>query len=235
MKLLARTILLLAVASLVFAGCGDSGDDTSSDATAETTETAVDTTDTAVDSTSTEEGGTASEGNSAEPISTTPSVSPSCTDVETYEVPDNGDHLEQDFVTADYSTNPPIAGDHNPSPIETGKFYSQLPPLGEVVHALEHGAVVGWTNGLSPDDQKTVEDAFNAEFSKGYYQLAVVEDPDLDGTFAMSSWDSLQHCDSPDPAAISDFIQNHYAPATTAEQALACTGKASRLPACGGV
>ncbi len=69
-------------------------------------------------------------------------------------------------------------------------------------------------------------------YSQGYYQLAVVEFPELDGSFAMSSWDSLQRCETPDKAAIEDFIENHYAPSATAEALLACSGKARSLPAC---
>lgn len=218
-----RPLLLAGLAALVLGlvACGgDSGDGTTAATTAATT--ATDGTD-----------ATAADGaDSAEPISTTPSVSPSCSDVETFDVKPSGEHSDRDFTIADYSTNPPTSGDHNPNPIQTGQFYSSTPPLGEVVHALEHGAVIGWTNGLSADDQQAVEDAFNAEFQKGYYQLAVVEFPDLDGSFAISSWDSLQRCDSPDPAAIADFIENHYAPSTTAEAALACSGKASTLPPC---
>ena len=174
---------------------------------------------------------TGGETDSAEPASTTTSVSDACSDVETFDVEPTGQHEDREFTIDDYATNPPTGGDHNPSPIETGQFYSDAPRLGEVVHALEHGAVIGWTNGLSEEDQTAVEDAFNQMYGQGYYQLAVVEFPDLDG-FALSSWDSLQHCESIDPAAITDFIENHYAPSTTAEALLACTGKAQRLPAC---
>lgn len=217
-----RPLLLAALAALalgLIACGGDSGDETSAATTA--TET-----------TATDADATSSEGvDAAEPVSTTPSVSDSCSDVETFDVEPSGDHSDKDFTIADYSTNPPTSGDHNPTPIDPGK-YSSTPQLGEVVHLLEHGAVIGWTNGLSAAEQKTVEDTFNAEFQNGYYQLAVVEFPDLDGSFAMSSWDSLQRCDSPDPEAIADFIENHYAPSTTAEAALACSGEAGTLPAC---
>lgn len=215
------SLLLAAFVALAFAlaACGGSDDgSTETDASTETT---------ATDTTSTE-----TEVAQAEPVSTTPSVSPSCSDVETFDVKPSGNHLDKDFTAADYDTNPPTSGDHNPTPIETGQFYDTEPRLGEVVHALEHGSVIGWTNGLSPEDQKTVEDAFNQMYSKGYYQLAVVELPELDGSFAMSSWDSLQRCDTPDAAAIEDFIENHYAPSTTAEALLACSGKAQTLPAC---
>ena len=105
-------------------------------------------------------------------------------------------------------------------------------PLGEAVHALEHGAVIGWTKELSQADTKAVEDAFNAEYSKGYFQLAVVENPDLDVPFAMSAWGALQKCDAVDPEAIASFIEEHYAPEETAEGALACSGEAKKLPAC---
>ena len=225
MRLALRSIFLagLAALALALASCGDSGSsgDTTGDTSADTT---------ATDSTSTD-AGSAGSGVSAEPVSTTPSVSDSCSDVETYDVPSSGTHFDKDFTVDDYPTNPPIAGDHNPTPISPGVYTSGV-RLGEAVHLLEHGGVIGWTNGLSEDEQRTVEDAFNKAAGEGYYQLAVVELPDLDGTFALSSWDSLQHCDAPDAAAIEDFIENHYASPTTAEAALACTGKASTLPPC---
>lgn len=206
-----RTILLAGLAALTLGlvACGGESGDETSVATAATDTTAA----------------------AAEPISTTPSVSESCSDVETFDVEPSGDHSDRDFTIADYATNPPTSGDHNPTPIDPGK-YSSTPPLGEAVHLLEHGAVIGWTNGLSAEQQQTVEDAFNAAFQNGHYQIASVELPELDGSFAMSSWDSLQLCDAPDPEAISDFIANHYAPSTTAEAALACTGAAGSLPAC---
>ena len=215
-----RTIplALLTVFVLGIAGCGGSTS-TPTDLTSETGASATDET-------------TGGETDSAEPASTTTSVSDACSDVETFDVEPTGQHEDREFTIDDYATNPPTGGDHNPSPIETGQFYSDAPRLGEVVHALEHGAVIGWTNGLSEEDQTAVEDAFNQMYGQGYYQLAVVEFPDLDGSFALSSWDSLQHCESIDPAAITDFIENHYAPSTTAEALLACTGKAQRLPAC---
>ncbi len=48
--------------------------------------------------------------------------------------------------------------------------------------------MIGWTNDLPPADQKAVEEEFNQIFQDGYYQLAVVENPDLDVPFALSAW-----------------------------------------------
>ena len=169
---------------------------------------------------------------SAEPSPVAGTETDDCSAVETVDVPMGGRHLDKDFTADDYPTNPPTGGDHNPNPIQTGRFYDRPPRLGESVHALEHGAVIGWTNGLSPADLDAVHDAFNASYSDGYYQLAVVENPDLDVPFALSSWGALQKCEAVDSDAIESFIEAHYAPAETAEGALACTGRASRLPAC---
>lgn len=217
---------LLAALALTLAACGSSSDSTSTSAT-ESSPTSTSSSTTTTDSTT-----SATTTEAATPATTTTSVSSACSDVETFDVKSAGTHFDRKFAPTDYTTNPPTAGDHNPTPLATGNFYAKPPPLGESVHALEHGAVIGWTNNLSAADTKAVEDAFNAEFSKGYFQIAVVENPDLDGSFAMSSWDSLQRCESIDAKAISDFVENHYASPTTAEASLACTGKAAKLPAC---
>jgi hypothetical protein len=202
----AATLIAIAALGLAVAACGSSEESTSTTTSSAATESTEST--------------------------TTASASGSCSPVETVDVESSGNHEDKDFTADDYPTNPPTGGDHNPEPIQTGQFYDQPPRLGETVHALEHGAVVGWTNDLSPADTKVVEDAFNAEYSKGYYQLAVVENPDLDVPFALSSWGALQKCDGVDPDAIASFIEEHYAPAETAEGGLACTGKAKKLPAC---
>lgn len=227
MSLVPRLLALLALLgtlSLALAACGDSEE--------EPTSTEASSTSSTSSSSGSTTGTTTTVPATAEPISTTPSVSESCSDVETYDVESGGTHFNREFTAQDYPTNPPTAGDHNPSPLPTGQFYDSPPPLGETVHALEHGAVIAWTNGLSTEEIAVAQDAVDTEFKKGYYQVAVVENPDLEVPFALSSWDSLQRCEAPDPEAISTFIDKHYAPSTTAEGSLACSVKAKRLPAC---
>ena len=156
----------------------------------------------------------------------------SCTAVEEVAVEEFGTHKDRDFTAEDYETNPPSGGDHNPTPIEAGKFYPRPPRLGEAVHLLEHGAVIGWTNELARADQKAIEDEFNEVFADGYDQLAVVENPDLEVPFALSAWGFVQTCEEPDTSVIRPFIEQHYAPATSGESSLACQGGARRLPPC---
>ncbi len=147
-------------------------------------------------------------------------------------MPEVGEHSEDEFTAADYETNPPAGGDHNPDPLAAGSFYTEPPPLGETVHLLEHGGVVGWTNGLPRADRRAVEEAFNEVFQDGYYQLATVENPEIEVPFALSAWGAVQTCDEVELKAIRPFIEQWYASPRSAESLLACEGDARRLPPC---
>jgi hypothetical protein len=92
--------------------------------------------------------------------------------------------------------------------------------------------VIGWTNGLSEEDLETVEDAFAAAEEEGYYQLATVEDPELEVPFALSAWGAVQTCEDIDAAAIEAFIEEWYASTKSVESLLACQGPARGLPPC---
>jgi hypothetical protein len=164
--------------------------------------------------------------------STTTVASGPCAEIEELEVESFGTHDERDFAADDYETNPPSGGDHNPEPLTAGTFYTSAPRLGEAVHLLEHGAVIGWTNDLEPADQKAVEEAFNEIFQDGYYQLATVENPELEVPFALSAWGALQTCDEVDTEAIRPFVEQWYASPKSGESALACDAEARRLPPC---
>jgi hypothetical protein len=141
-------------------------------------------------------------------------------------------HVDSDFTADDYPTNPPAGGDHNDPATAASRVYTDPQPLGETVHLLEHGAVVGWTKDLSAADQTAVEDEFNALIQDGYYQVAVVENDDLDVPFALSAWGALQKCASADAAAIRPFAEEWYASPKTPEGGLACQGDARTLPNC---
>jgi hypothetical protein len=166
------------------------------------------------------------------PTAETTTAAGDCDPIEEVDVELTGQHDEREFTAADYETSPPAGGDHNPTPLEAGRFYTEPPALGEAVHLLEHGAVIGWTNELSPEDQKAVEEEFNSIFQDGYYQLAVIENPDMDVPFALSAWGALQTCAAVDTAAIRPFVEEWYASPKTAEGGLACQGQARQLANC---
>jgi hypothetical protein len=141
-------------------------------------------------------------------------------------------HSDQEFTAGDYETNPPAGGDHNDPALQAGTFYRQPPPLGQSVHFLEHGAVIGWTNDLDEADEEAVEHEFNDVFKDGYYQLATVENPEMDVPFALSAWGALQKCDSVDASVIRPFVEEWYASPKSPESGLACSGEARSLPPC---
>ncbi len=141
-------------------------------------------------------------------------------------------HLDREFTATDYATIPPAGGDHNDPATAGSRVYTDPQPYGETVHFLEHGAVIGWTNGLSEADQAAVEEEFNALIQDGYYQVAVVENPDMDVPFALSAWGALQKCAAVDAAAIRSFAEEWYASPKTPEGGLACQGDARTLPNC---
>jgi hypothetical protein len=173
------------------------------------------------------------ETTAAEEETTTTADAGVCSEVEEVEVLAFGQHEGREFVAADYETNPPSGGDHNDTPLESGSFYTEADtPLGEAVHLLEHGAVIGWTNGLDSEEQSAIEEAFNEVFQEGYYQLATVENPELEVPFALSAWGAVQTCESASPEAVRPFVEEWYASPKSGESGLACDGTARRLPPC---
>lgn len=154
-----------------------------------------------------------------------------CSPIEEVEI-GTFEHVPDELTADDYATNPPAWGDHNDAALAAGQFYEEGAPLGEAVHLLEHGAVIGWTNGLSATTLKAVQDAFNDAFAMGYYQLAVIENPELDAPFALSAWGALQTCDEVDTSVIQPFIEEWYASPKSAESSLACQESARKLPPC---
>ncbi len=177
-------------------------------------------------------GGDNSSADTAGSSTTTAAAAGACTPIQEVDVPLSGQHEDREFTAADYDTNPPAGGDHNPVPLAAGRFYTSPPPLGQSVHLLEHGAVIGWTNGLSERDMQAVEDEFQKIASDGYYQLATVENPDMDVPFALSAWGALQKCAQVDTSAIRPFVEQWYASPKSAESGLACQGDARALPNC---
>jgi hypothetical protein len=206
-----RTLVtcLLASVALALAACGGGDDSTStaSSTTSTSTETDIST-------------------------ETSDVVEGDCDPIEEVRVELGGTHFDRDFPADDYPTNPPTGGDHTPTPIVAGKFYPDPLRLGEAVHLLEHGAVIGWTNGLSAAEREAVEAEFNDIFQDGYYQLAVVENPELDVPFALSAWGAMQKCAQVDTTVIRPFVEEWYASPKTAEGGLACEGDARTLPNC---
>lgn len=137
-------------------------------------------------------------------------------------------HANGTFTAADYAT-PPAGGIHSLDLVNDRKVYSETPDLGAVVHNMEHGSTVLWTNALPADQQSEAEAAFESMVAKDafkpgdkYPSLMMIENPDMDVPFAISAWGWAQKCESFDEAAVVDFLAEHYA--SGPEGAIACNG-----------
>ena len=89
-------------------------------------------------------------------------------------------HETKDFKAADYKTNPPTSGNHNPDWYEDGIYApGDTPELGMLVHTLEHGRIdVQYKEGTSADDVAKLE-ALLAETRR--LPHAAVPEHDRDG------------------------------------------------------
>jgi hypothetical protein len=141
------------------------------------------------------------------------------------------DHLDQGVdYTGTYSSDPPTSGPHDPIPTETGTMYGEPQRPEELVHAMEHGAVVFWVNGLTTEQEETAQTAVNDIFGQGYESLIWVPYPQLDVPLAMTAWGVLQKCADVDTDAMQAFVDTYYG--SGIEGFFACGGAAAELPAC---
>jgi len=140
------------------------------------------------------------------------------------------EHLAEGETFSGYSV-PPSSGPHSPSPTETGVIYSEPQPNEELVHAMEHGAVVFWVNsGMAPKLQERAEEMVLETYDQGYESLIVAPTDQIQEPFAMSAWGTIQRCVGVDGETIRSFVDQFYG--SGLEGSLACFGSAASLPGC---
>ena len=108
-------------------------------------------------------------------------------------------HADKEFTPADYKTNPPTSGDHNPSWYEDG-IYSpgDTPKLGELVHTLEHGRIdVQYAPGTPAETVSQLE-AFVAE-NEGYHMLMFENTTSMPYAVAATAWTHMLGCKEMSP------------------------------------
>ena len=94
-------------------------------------------------------------------------------------------HEDKTFKPSDYKTNPPTSGAHFPQWAQDGIYEPKnTPPLGQLVHTLEHGRIdVQYKPGTPERTVKQLE-ALLAELNSGYHMLL----------FQNTSWDHSLTC-----------------------------------------
>ena len=105
-----------------------------------------------------------------------------------------------------YSVNPPSGGNHDPQAASAGDFSSgNVPPDGQIVHAMEHGYVVLWYKpDLPAEDQAQLRDVF----SRYAGEVLLVPRPSLPTPVAATAWERRLLCGEADAAALDLFVSS---------------------------
>jgi len=105
------------------------------------------------------------------------------------------EHASQEFTAADYGTNPPTSGTHNPDWYEDGIYTSGTTPhLGMLVHALEHGRIeVQYAPGTDAATVARLERLAD-ELEGGYHLLLFENGTEMPFAVAATAWGHLLGC-----------------------------------------
>jgi hypothetical protein len=104
-------------------------------------------------------------------------------------------HEDKDFTEADYKTNPPTSGNHNPVWYQDGEYEpGDTPKLGMIVHPLEHGRIeLQYAKG-TPDHTVQQLRALFKEESNGYHMLLFENTTNMPFAVAATAWGHLIGC-----------------------------------------
>jgi hypothetical protein len=104
-------------------------------------------------------------------------------------------HEEREFTEADYKTNPPTSGNHFPQWSDDAVYPAGgTPPLGMLVHTLEHGRInVQYKPGTPAETVEQLE-ALLAEQSEGYHMLLYENSTNMDAAVAATTWGHSLTC-----------------------------------------
>jgi hypothetical protein len=104
-------------------------------------------------------------------------------------------HEERDFTAGDYKTNPPTSGNHFPTWAEDGVYApGDTPPLGQLVHTLEHGRIDVQYKPGTPGETVDQLNSLLAEMNEGYHMLLFENPTGMDAQVAATTWGHSLTC-----------------------------------------
>lgn len=116
------------------------------------------------------------------------------------EFPDEGaDHVEDELTAADYKTNPPTSGNHNPVWAPDGYYPEDAtPPLKNSVHALEHGRIqIQYRDDIPELRKAQLRALFNEDIAgagDSYHMLMFANNSDMKPAVAAVAWRNSLTC-----------------------------------------
>jgi Protein of unknown function (DUF3105) len=104
-------------------------------------------------------------------------------------------HESRDFTPGDYKTNPPTSGNHFPQWAQDGVYPpGGTPPLGQLVHTLEHGRIDVQYKPGTPQETIDQLNALLAEMNDGYHLLLFENQTNMDAAVAATAWGHSLTC-----------------------------------------
>jgi uncharacterized protein DUF3105 len=104
-------------------------------------------------------------------------------------------HEERTFTEQDYKTNPPTSGNHFPQWSDDGVYPTgSTPPLGELVHTLEHGRIDVQYKPGTPQETVDQLNALLADMENGYHLLLFENQTNMDAAVAATAWGHSLKC-----------------------------------------
>ncbi|MFC6786566.1 DUF3105 domain-containing protein [Halobaculum halobium] len=130
-------------------------------------------------------------------------------DVETF--PNQGNQHVERGTEVDYNTRPPTSGPHYSGVVGAG-FYEEPQPMGDVVHTLEHGAIVAYyaPDALTDEAQSNLQAWANDHTGTWQSFLAMPYPYDEPETpYALTAWRHLLRMDEYDADAVEAFAAEY--------------------------
>jgi len=104
-----------------------------------------------------------------------------------------------------FEVNPPAGGNHTVQAASAGDFTGgNVPPDGQVVHALEHGYVALWYRPDTPAETLDTLRGVRNEFDR---DVLLLPRADLPVAVAATAWHHRLLCDTAEPEALRRFVR----------------------------
>ncbi len=122
--------------------------------------------------------------------------------------PDEGqDHVTEPLTEADFKTNPPTSGAHNPEPAPDGNYVAgNEPEIGKWVHTLEHGRILfQYRPGIEKSVVTQLESLFNEDVAGsggGYHSVLMRNNTKMPFQVAAVGWRHYMACREFTPESI---------------------------------
>jgi hypothetical protein len=122
--------------------------------------------------------------------------------------PDEGqDHVAGKLTTADFKTNPPTSGAHNPEPAPDGNYLAgNEPEIANWVHTLEHGRILlQYRPGVDKAVVTALEGLFKEDLAgsgSGYHSVLMRNNSKMPFQVAAVAWRHYMACREFTPKSI---------------------------------